>query len=101
LRIQILSSTSKNKNLDFNCFATYNLLSFEADVNVTTVSTGTGNNQEKKNLIFVSILKITEKMSRIRIRNLVYGSKNPDPSQNVTVPAVPRSGSRYLGALPA
>jgi hypothetical protein len=43
-------------------------------------------NKQKK-LIF-GILKDTAKKSRIRIRNLEYGSKDPDPDpyQNVTDP---------------
>jgi hypothetical protein len=40
------------------------------------------------NLFFVGILKVTAKMKRIRIRNPVYGSKDPAPYpyQNVTDP---------------
>ncbi len=40
----------------------------------------------KQTYFFVSIWKATDKNSRIRIRNLVYGSKDPDPFQNVTDP---------------
>ncbi len=44
-----------------------NLLFYDADVNVPTVSTGTMGKNWEKNLIFV-ILLATEDMSRIRIR---------------------------------
>ncbi len=51
------------------------------DANLPTVSTVI---RKKKN--FVSILKATDKKSRIRIRYPVFGSKHldPDPSQNLT-----------------
>ncbi len=39
-----------------------------------------------KTRFFVGILKATDKKSKIRIRSLVYGSKDPDPSRNVTDP---------------
>ncbi len=45
--------------------------------------------KKQKNLkkrIFVSILKVTDEKTRIRIRNQVYGSKDPDPYQNATDP---------------
>ncbi len=44
-------------------------------------------NQKKigKNLFF-GILKATEEMSMIRIRNSVYGFKDQDPYKNVTDP---------------
>ncbi len=43
-------------------------------------------NKLRKNLFLVGILKATDEKSRIRIRNPVYGFKDPDPSQNVTDP---------------
>jgi hypothetical protein len=58
------------------------LLSLKTDVNVPA--------QSNKNKIyikkFVCILKVNDEKSRIRFRNLVYGSKDPypDPYQNVT-----------------
>ncbi len=45
-----------------------------------------------KKLIFVGTLKVTTKKRRIRIRNPVYRSKDPDPFQNVTDP----EHSRFL-----
>ncbi len=44
--------------------------------------------QTGKNLLFVGILKVTDKKSRIRILNQVYGSKDPEPDtyKNVTDP---------------
>jgi hypothetical protein len=39
-----------------------------------------------KKLFFVCILKAPDENSRIQIRNPVYGSKDPNPSQNVTDP---------------
>jgi hypothetical protein len=55
------------------------------DVNVLPVS-----NKQNLEKNFVDILKANEEKSRIRsrikirIRNPFYGSKDPDPSQNVT-----------------
>ncbi len=60
------------------------MLSLKTDGNVPTVR-----NKLKtleKPLFFVGILKATAKKRRIRIRNLVYGSQDPDPYQNVTDP---------------
>jgi hypothetical protein len=37
-----------------------------------------------KKIIFVGLLKSIDEKSRIRIRNSVYGSKDPDSSHNVT-----------------
>ncbi len=37
-----------------------------------------------KNLLFVGIWKATVEKSRIQIHNPAYGSKGPNPSQNVT-----------------
>jgi hypothetical protein len=55
----------------------------ETDVIVSTKS-----RVIRKKLCFVGILKAADKMSRIRIRiqigNPMCGSKDPDPSQNVT-----------------
>jgi hypothetical protein len=59
------------------------LLSLKTDVNVSTVC-----NKQKtlKNLFLVGIFKATDEKSRIKIRNPVYGSKDPDPSKKVTDP---------------
>jgi hypothetical protein len=43
-------------------------------------------NKTLKKLIVGRLLKATTKKNRIRIRNPVYGSKDPDPHQNVTDP---------------
>jgi hypothetical protein len=56
------------------------LFSLKTDVNVPTVS------NKQKNLLFVGILKVTDEQGRIQIRNQLYGSKDPEPSQNVTDP---------------
>ncbi len=55
------------KNLDFYCFVT--------NVNVPKVSNKP--KKRRKNWFF-AILKATEEKSRIRIRNPVYGSEDPD-----------------------
>jgi hypothetical protein len=52
-------------------------------VNVTAVS-NKQRNIGKKNLFFVGISKAADKKSMIRIRNPVYGSKDPDPSHHVS-----------------
>jgi hypothetical protein len=56
----------------------------QTDVNVPTER----NKQKtkKENLFFVGILKTTDKKRRFRIRNTVYGYKDPDPYENVTDP---------------
>ncbi len=54
------------------------MLSLKTDVNVPTES--------MHNLFFFGILKASDEKSRIRICNAVYGSKDPDQSQNVTDP---------------
>ncbi len=61
-------------------------LSLRNDVNVPTGSKKHKNLE--KNGIFVVILKSTDEKRRNRIRNPVYGAKDPDPdpSQNVTDP---------------
>jgi hypothetical protein len=59
------------------------LLSLKTFVNVTAVS-NKQRNIGKKNLFFVGISKAADKKSIIRIRNPVYGSKDPDPYQNIT-----------------
>jgi hypothetical protein len=56
----------------------------ETDVNVHTVS-NKRKNLEKKTY-FVGILKSTNEKSWIPIRDPLYGSKDPDPYQNVTDP---------------
>jgi hypothetical protein len=58
------------------------MLSLKTDVNVPTVR----NMNKKQTLFFVGILKANAKKRRIWIRNLVYGSKDTDPYQNVTDP---------------
>jgi hypothetical protein len=40
----------------------------------------------QKNLVFVGILKVNDENSRIRIRDRIHGSADPDPHQNVMVP---------------
>jgi hypothetical protein len=55
---------------------------------------------KKINLIFVGILEVTDEKSRdrswirSRIRKKVYGSKDPDPYQNVTDPEYCLAGRR-------
>jgi hypothetical protein len=41
---------------------------------------------KNKKTFFAGILKTTDEKIRIRIRNKVYGSKEPDPDQNITDP---------------
>jgi|688.fasta_scaffold319826_1 hypothetical protein len=43
-------------------------------------------NLGKKQFFLLALLKTTDEKSRIRFLNPVYGSKVPDPSQNVTDP---------------
>jgi hypothetical protein len=56
----------------------------------THVKVPTESYKQKKlrNIFFVGLLKANDEKSRMRIRIciIVYGSKDPDPSKNVTDP---------------
>jgi hypothetical protein len=52
----------------------------KTDVNISSNVKG---KKLRKTLFFVDILRAIEEKNRIRIRNPVYRSKNPDPYQNV------------------
>jgi hypothetical protein len=78
-------SINKQKNLEkplFRQFCDF-LMTFKTDVSVSTVSNKQKKLREKK-LIFVGVLKGNAEKSRMR--NPVYGSKDPDPYKNVTAP---------------
>ncbi len=71
-------------NHDFVLWLLNDILSLKTAGNVSTVRNKL--KSIEKTLFFVGILKATAKKRKIRIRNPVDGSEDPDPYQNVTDP---------------
>ncbi len=77
------------KNLDLNCFCDFLIACYLWGRIYSKCNYSKNCNKQKKmgkNLFFVGNLKAIDEKSRIRIRNPLYGSKDPSPSENVTDP---------------